>query len=306
MLSWDGYTLVAADPAAGGPARLRPAALYHYRYAQEVGDSDETEKKTKTVHGLAALDRDGLVLAVFPGRWRARDVTGFAETRGVPVVNALDDAPARVRATLAGRAPDWGRFTGLPAARLARWKRIAAVGAGVAGLLVMAYVATTAGWIAWRGLGMLGNLLLDLLDAKWLAIFFAPLVVVLAPLRRRMHTGQVRRGVTVGFPDGPRLRIPRGKRRKLRVTPGRGAARTDLDLGPGPDSATSLTLYRHEGLRGLFVLDGHGCPLYHLPGPWNPEDAHRFAVRNGLGFEVRALNRAEYLDLATQAWDALP
>nr|BFE81760.1 hypothetical protein GCM10020093_043610 [Planobispora longispora] len=128
----------------------------------------------------------------------------------MPVVNALDDAPARVRATLAGRAPDWGRFTGLPAARLARWKRIAAVGAGVAGLLVMAYVATTAGWIAWRGLGMLGNLLLDLLDAKWLAIFFAPLVVVLAPLRRRMHTGQVRRGVTVGFPDGPRLRIPRG------------------------------------------------------------------------------------------------
>nr|BFE81761.1 hypothetical protein GCM10020093_043620 [Planobispora longispora] len=54
------------------------------------------------------------------------------------------------------------------------------------------------------------------------------------------------------------------------------------------------------------MLDGHGCPLYHLPGPWNPEDAHRFAVRNGLGFEVRALNRAEYLDLATQAWDALP
>ncbi|GAA3412401.1 hypothetical protein [Streptosporangium vulgare] len=64
--------------------------------------------------------------------------------------------------------------------------------------------------------------------------------------------------------------------------------------------------YRHERLSGLFVVDGEGRPVRHLPGPWPLEDAHRFAARRGLGFEVRTLSREEYLDLTARAHDAVP
>lgn len=51
--------------------------------------------------------------------------------------------------------------------------------------------------------------------------------------------------------------------------------------------------------------DGDGRPLRHLPGTWSLEDAHRFAIRRGLKFEVRALERNGYLDLTAQAVDAV-
>ncbi|MFI6450511.1 hypothetical protein ACIBF6_03080 [Streptosporangium amethystogenes] len=54
------------------------------------------------------------------------------------------------------------------------------------------------------------------------------------------------------------------------------------------------------------MTGGSGRILRHLPGPWSPEDAHRFAARHGLGFEARTLSREEYLGLTAGAYDAVP
>ncbi|WP_436756760.1 hypothetical protein [Streptosporangium sp. V21-05] len=156
-LSWDGRTLVAADPVAGRALRLMPASLYHYRYERRLLVSGKEE--TRFLTGLALLDADGLVLADLPGEWPAHEVAAFAAGRGLPVHDVLV-APSRVvRAMLSRRAPSWTRLTGLAVPRMSRAKKIVAACAGTAGLFAMAYVVTTGGWFAWRGLSALGGTL---------------------------------------------------------------------------------------------------------------------------------------------------
>ncbi|MFC4061212.1 hypothetical protein ACFOWE_23170 [Planomonospora corallina] len=302
VLSWDGDTLVALDPPAGRTVRITPAALYHYRYPVTVTDSRWQEKK-RVFTGIALLDAAGLVLLDLPGEWRVPDVAAFAAYRGLPIVDALALPPERVRATLAGRAPGWTRLTGRPAPRFSRGKKVAIAGAGTAGLLVMAYLSSVGGWAAWRGLSTLGWVLLDAVDAKWLAVFFSPLILVLAPVRRALHLRRARRASVLGPPGGPFLTVRDG-RLHIRQVP--QAVPSDLMTGPWPGTAAVLLVYRHENLRGLFVLSGTGVPLHHLPGPWHPEAVHRFAVRHGLACEVRALSRGEYPALALRAVDASP
>ncbi|MBG0812653.1 hypothetical protein [Planomonospora sp. ID82291] len=302
VLSWDGETMVAVDLPADRSVRLTPAALYHYRHGMAATDS-RGKTETQVFTGLAVLDADGLVLLDLPGEWRIPDVAAFAAGAGLPVVDALDAPSDRVRAVLAGRAPGWRRLAGLPVARRSGAKRVVVVGAGAAGLLTMAYVVSVGGTAAWRGLSALGWMLLDVVDAKWFAVFFSPLLLVLAPARQALHVRQVRRGKVLGQPGGPRLSVRNGMLRIMRAPK---AVPLDLLLGPGPGTAACLLAYRYEGVRGLFVLSGAGAPLNHLPGPWHPEDVHRFAVRHGLAFEGRTLNREEYLDLASRVRDALP
>ncbi|MFF5207100.1 hypothetical protein [Streptosporangium sp. NPDC000396] len=305
VLSWDEETLVTADPASGRSVRLKPAALYHYRTEQTI--LHPKEEKSRIVSGLAALDADGLVLLDIPGEWSAQDVAAFAAGRGTPVEDALSARPEQVRAVLARRAPGWGRLTGLPASRMSGRKRAAAFVVGAMGLVVMAYLATAVGWPAWRILSALGKELLDLLPAKWLTIFFSPLIIVLAPAYRALHARRIRRGATLGPPGGPYLSVKSVKgKNTLRVWLGRRMASDGMSIGPDPGCAASLLVYRYEDLRGLFVISRDGRPLRHLPGPWHPEDANRFAVRHSLGFEVRTLSREEYLDLTTRACDAVP
>ncbi|GII00583.1 hypothetical protein [Planobispora takensis] len=140
VLSWDGDALVAADTLSGSSVRLTPATLYHYRCAQKVIGRGKQEPHT--VGGLAALDADGLVLLDLPGRWESREVSAFAAGRGTPITDARTAPSERVRAVVAGRAPGWGRLSGLPASRLSRRRKLAIIGMGAAGLLVMAYVIT--------------------------------------------------------------------------------------------------------------------------------------------------------------------
>ncbi|MER6830200.1 hypothetical protein ABT352_29730 [Streptosporangium sp. NPDC000563] len=301
-LSWDGPTLVAKDPAAGRSLRLAPASLYHYRYERRVIVSGKEERRSLT--GLAVLDADGLVLADLPGDWPVHEVAVFAAGRKLPVHDALKTSSKGVRAALSRRAPGWTRLAGLEVLRMSRAKKAVAAGAGVAGLFVMAYVVTAGGWLAWRGVSALGGMMLDLLDAKWLAVFFAPLIVVFKPARQAWHTWRTRRGAALGPPGGPYLSVRGGT--TLRVRLGSRMVPDDIEIGPDLGCAAALMTYRHEGLSGLFVLDGEGRPVRHLPGPWPPEEAHRFATRYGLGFEARTLGREEYLDLTARARDAVP
>ncbi|MGJ6963217.1 hypothetical protein ACSDR0_15025 [Streptosporangium sp. G11] len=301
-LGWDGPALVATDPVAGRSLRLAPASLYHYRYERRVLVSGKEESRSLT--GLAVLDADGLVLADLPGEWPTFDVAVFAAGRKLPVHDALVTPSRMVRTALSRRAPGWTRLTGLEVSRMSRTKKVVAVCAGAAGLFVMAYVVATGGWFAWRGLSALGGMLLDLLDAKWLAIFFAPLLVVLKPAQQAWHTLRIRRGAALGPPGGPYLSVRGGW--TLRVRLGARMVPDDVKIGLDLGCAAALMAYRHEQLSGLFVMDGEGRPVRHLPGPWPLEDAHRFATRSGLGFESRTLGREEYLDLTARARDAVP
>ncbi|MET8046758.1 hypothetical protein ABZU75_04085 [Streptosporangium sp. NPDC005286] len=305
-LTWDDRTLVATDSISGRSMRLAPAALYHYRYERSVlvSGKNSGKKESRFLTGLAVLDADGLVLADLPGEWTPPDVAIFAAGRGVPVRDALIAPPRAVRATLGRRAPGWTRLTGQALSRASRARTVATVCAGVAGLLAMAYIVSASGWFAWRGLSALGRALLDILDAKWLAVFFAPLLVVLNPARQAWHGRRIRRGSALGPPGGPYLSVWR--KSTLRVWLGPRMVPDDIAIGPDAGCAAGLMTYRHGNLAGLFVTGGSGRILRHLPGPWSPEDAHRFATRHGLGFEARTLSREGYLGLTADAYDAVP
>ncbi|MFD0656379.1 hypothetical protein [Thermocatellispora tengchongensis] len=108
----------------------------------------------------------------------------------------------------------------------------------------------------------------------------------------------MRTGAEVSGPAGT-MKV---RRARLEITgPGLHVRRP---IGHEPGQADLLLLYRHEDLRGLFVLDTEGTPLVHLPGPWPPDAVHRFAERHVLGYESRTLTRAEYLRLTALARDA--
>ncbi|MEU8244813.1 hypothetical protein [Nonomuraea sp. NPDC048916] len=57
---------------------------------------------------------------------------------------------------------------------------------------------------------------------------------------------------------------------------------------------------------GLFVLDGVGQPLHHLPGPWDVGTVHRFAQRYNLRLAVHRVSREEYLQLVRTCREATP
>ncbi|MFG3441178.1 hypothetical protein ACGF0J_28345 [Nonomuraea sp. NPDC047897] len=289
------------DGATGGWVSLNPATLYHYRYGQEVS-GPHGKVEARPVTGIALLDTDGLVLLDLPGAWDAQGVRGFAEAAGLPVVNALATPSGQVRAVLAGRAPGWGRMSGLLRPRLRRWRLPIAVCAGIAGLAVMTYLTLAGAWQAWRGFASVGRLVLDLLDAKWLAVAFSPVLLLVRPLSSRLHGWRSRRGTILGPPGGPHLEI---KNDWLRITRGRDLIRALL-LARAGGSVAALLLYRHETAAGLVVTTWAGRPLHHLPGPWPPEDVHRFATRNGLQLRVCSLSREEYVALLRSCPDASP
>ncbi|MEU4229165.1 hypothetical protein AB0F17_33145 [Nonomuraea sp. NPDC026600] len=297
---WDGSALAVSDDATGQSVRLVPATLYHYRYDQRVLVS-RRKAKTLSVQGLAALDGDGLVLLDLPGEWYVPHVAAFVRYAGLPIVDARGHASNRVRAVLAGRAPGWRRLRGLPPPFLARYRRPVSIGVGVAGLAVMVYLASTGMWAAWRGISMVGRSLLDLLEVKWLAVGFSPVLLVLRPVSARVHRWRADRGLILGPAGGPYLSVLPGE--KLHVN--RGKEQTpSIKIGAGRRMAASLLLYRYDDLTGLFVLDGDGGPVHHLPGGWTPDAVHRFADRHKLSLAVHSISREEYLDLTRNARDA--
>ncbi|MFC4535822.1 hypothetical protein [Sphaerisporangium dianthi] len=272
VVTWDAEAgkLVVTDSSSGRSSRVTPAALYHYRHDRMILDG-KGKKAAQQVNGLAALDADGLVLLDIPGMWPSTEVAALAARAGIPVVSALEAAPAQVRAVLAGRAPGSSRFVpGPPPPRLTpKQRQIAMYAAGAAGLVVMATLASTVGWLGWRGLSMIGRFLLDVLEVKWLAIFFSPLLIVLRPAHRAWHRRRAGRGKILGPPGGPNLSVR--DEGVLRVWPGRPMVHDRLPLGPAPGEAASLLVYRYATVSGLFIMSGNDKPLRHLPGPWDPK-----------------------------------
>ncbi|MFF0769906.1 hypothetical protein ACFYUK_13535 [Nonomuraea wenchangensis] len=292
----DAGILTVTDRTSGETVEVKPAALYLYRY-ERPGSSEE-------LYGVAALDADGLVLLDLPGGWHMPSVKDLAAQAGIPVSESRYQSPARIGVNLAARAPGWRRLSGLPRRRFTAVHKVAAAGAGVAGLAVMTILTVNGMWFAWRGVATLGRILVDLLEVKWLFLgFFSPLLLVMRPITGRLHRWRVGQGSIVGPPSGPYLvgRQPR----TLEVVGGEQTLAT-LRRGRAPGLAAGLLLYRHEDLTGLFILDSLGKALHHLPGPWPAADLDRFAKRNDLTLAVHGLTHDEYTTLAKSTKSATP
>ncbi|MFI7449271.1 hypothetical protein ACIBQX_17380 [Nonomuraea sp. NPDC049714] len=284
VLSWDGQALTAADSATGESVRVTPASLYHYAY--DSGGAPVT--------GLAVLDADGLVMLDLPGGWYPEKVHDFTEQARIPVADGRGDPQAR--ALLAGRAPGWRRLHGLTPPRASRWRTPLIYGVGLAGLALMAYLISVGAWAAWRGLALAGRLLIDVVEVKWLVVAFSPLLLAIRPLQARLRRYRARKGAIAGPPGGPNLSITSA-----------GGLRIDQGMERLADiQAAGLLLYQYEDLAGLFVMNGANEPLHHIPGPWSPDDLHRFAERNGLKLAVHRISREEYLDLVRACRHASP
>ncbi|MEV4838226.1 hypothetical protein AB0K05_27190 [Nonomuraea sp. NPDC049486] len=287
VLTWDGPTLVAT--ACDDAVRVRPAMLYRYRYDRQQAGGDG-----QRVTGLAALDHDGLVLLDLPGAWPEEQVTGFAAQAGVPVDGCRFESSKRVRARLSGRAPGWRRVLGVPPPKPARWRLPLIYAAGAVGLAVMVYLVSVGAWAAWRGLSVVGRVLIDLVEVKWLVVAFSPLLLVLRPIKARWRRYEASKGMRAGPLDGPNLVI--GASKEL-VIHNSGEQLAPLEIGRAPGRAAGLLAYQYEDRSGLFILNHAGRPLHHIPGPWSPEDLRRLAARNDLDLSVLRLSREEYVDL---------
>ncbi|MGP3963283.1 hypothetical protein ACTWPT_45610 [Nonomuraea sp. 3N208] len=255
------------------------------------------------MQGLAALDADGLVVLDLPGEWHAPHLRSFAERAGIPLVDARNRPSDHVRAVLASRAPGWARLRGLSRPLLTKWRKTVAICGGVVGLGLMAYLASTGLWVAWRGVASIGRLILDIVDAKWLVAAFSPALLLIRPVITRLHRWRVKQGSIVGPANGPYLvgKYPS----KLQIIQGNDVI-ADLRMGEAPGQAFRLLLYRYEDLIGLVILDRPGHPLHHLPGPWPADDVNRFATRNDLFLGVHRVSREEYLNLIKNAKAATP
>ncbi|SEG73274.1 hypothetical protein SAMN05444920_10468 [Nonomuraea solani] len=282
-------TLTVTNNVTGESVRLAPSRLYHYRH-------DSTE-------GLAALDTDGLVLADLPGDWYPPHLRDFALKAGLPLEDARDRSPGEMKAVLAARAPGWQRIRGLPLPSIAKWRKPVAIGVAVAGVVVMAYLASLGLWAAWRGLSSIGRLILDILEAKWLVVAFSPALLFLRPAMARAHRWRRKRGTVLGPAGGPYLSAKSAT--KLQITYGNEAI-TEIYRGENHGQAFSLLLYSYENLTGLLILDRFGRSLHHLPGRWSPEEANRFADRHGLMLAVHRVTHEEYLSLTKGSKDATP
>ncbi|MER7500867.1 hypothetical protein AB0L05_02235 [Nonomuraea pusilla] len=297
-IGFDGQALTVTDGATGEHLRLAPASLYLYACHPFQGQRGR-HRQSPQVRGLALLDADGLVLLDLPGEWPVSKAWRFSGRTGIPMVNASHTPSPKVRAALARRAPGWRRVHGLAAPPRPWWHRPVAVGAGFAGLALMAYLASQGLWATWRALASVGRFLLDVLDLKWLAVVFSPALMLLRPVTSRVYRWQVRRGRILGPPGGPYLKVERGVR--LRVIQ-RGRVLADLPKG----RVATLLHYRYDDLTGLLLLDADNRPLYHLPGPWDPGAAQRFAERHGIRMAAYRLSREEYLDLVGTCEEAIP
>ncbi|NJP95112.1 hypothetical protein HCN51_37720 [Nonomuraea sp. FMUSA5-5] len=294
-------TLTVTDEITGDSISLTPASLYHYRYDQQPSSDRE---KPLTIHGLAALDSDGLVLVDLPGSWHAVDLEQFARKAGIPLEDARNHPANEIRAVLAARAPGWRRVRGLPRPSIAKWRKPVGICLGIAGAGLMVYLASLGMWTAWRGLSTIGRVIVDLLEAKWLLVAFSPALLLFRPALAKLHRRRVRRGTIVGPYGGPYLSVRSST--KLHITQGTDIM-AKLRLGENPGQAFSLLLYRYEDLRGLLVLDRFGRrALHHLPGPWPPQDVERFAKRHNLALAVHRVSREEYLALTRHANEATP
>ncbi|MCA2229619.1 hypothetical protein [Nonomuraea aurantiaca] len=302
-ISWDGNALAVTDTASGQSLRLRPATLYCYSYDQAFLVSSSKKPKTHAVQGLAALDEDGLALLDLPGEWHFPHLTDFVERTGLPLVDARHHDSKRVRTVLAARAPGWRRLHGRPPPVLLRYRKPLSVGVGVAGLAAMVYLASTGMWMAWRGISAVGRMLLDVVEAKWLAVGFSPVLLVVRPVSARIQRWRADRGLILGSATGAHisvtpsdeLQITRGKERLPRIR-----------IGEGRADAVSLLLYHYDDLSGLVILNMRDDAVHHLPGPWLPDAANRFARRQGLRLAVHAVSRDEYIALTLNSRDATP
>ncbi|MGW0808366.1 hypothetical protein [Nonomuraea sp. NPDC002799] len=303
VLTADGRTLTATDTTTGASVRITPATLYRYDCDQRTTTPTGKKEQPRSVQGMAALDADGLVLLDLPGEWHGPDVDAFVTKSGIPVLDARFQPAARVRGTLASRAPGWQRMRGMPIPALRKWRKTIAMCAGVVGLGFMAYLATLGLWGVWRGLSAFGAMLLDLLHAKWLAVMFSPALLVMGPVLKRFHRRRVERGTILGPHGGLNLRgEPDGR---ISVTHS-GEVLAEYRIGASPGQAFSLLLYHYENLTGLFILDITGRALHHLPGHWSPEHTHNFAERHILSLATHRITREEYLDLTKSAREATP
>ncbi|WP_043631038.1 hypothetical protein [Nonomuraea candida] len=298
VLTCDRGTLTVTDHASGESRTVTPARLYHYRVKRT-----SSAKGGQRLHGLAALDADGLVLLDLPGEWYGKDLRRFADRAGIPLEDAREYASRPVRVALASRAPGWRRIRGLRAPSAGAWRKPVGICLAVAGAALMAYFISMGMWAAWRGLSMAGRLVLDLLDAKWFLALFSPALLVFRPLVVKFHRIRVRKGLVLGPHGGPGLTM--GARNVLQVTQGKEVL-DEVRMGRAYGRAFRLLLYRFEHLTGLAVLDSQDRVLHHLPGPWSPEEADRFAKRHELLLAVHRVSREEYLALTRNAREATP
>ncbi|MFI6816933.1 hypothetical protein ACIBG7_31340 [Nonomuraea sp. NPDC050328] len=243
--------------------------------------------------GLVALDPDGLVMLDLPGEWLPRQIAELATALGIPLTVQITAPAAAVR--LAARAPGWRRLHGRRVLRLGRWTKPVLTTVAFTGLLVMAYLVTAGGWLAWRGLSGLGRMLLDLLDSKLAIAAFAPLALLARPIRARFHRRRLARGTRLGPLGGPYLRM-------IGTTLELEYPKTSIPMA----GAATLVHYRYEELAGLLILNRTGAPLHHLPGPLTPDAVHRFATRNSLDARFLRFTRAEYLSAVHTTRRATP
>lgn len=285
VLTWDGPDLVATT--RDDSVRVRPAALYQYLYHRHLESGEQQWA------GLAALDGDGLVMLDLPGAWDTEQVASFGGAAGVPVGGSRFETSDRVRARLSGRAPGWRRMFGLPPAKPARWRRPLIYATGVAGLALMVYLISVGAWAAWRGLSVLGRVLIELVEVKWLAVAFSPLLLVFRPLAARWRRYEASKGMRAGPPDGPNLVIERDKELAIQSS----GEKLGMRIGQAPGRVSGLLAYQYEDRSGLFLLNQSGRALHHIPGPWASDDLNRLASSNGLSLAVLRLSREEYLNL---------
>ncbi|MFI9594574.1 hypothetical protein [Nonomuraea sp. NPDC052265] len=293
-LTSDGRTLTVTDKAGGRTTTLTPASLYRYDYS-----IDGSGKKSQVLTGVAALDPDGLVLLDLPGDWHLPHLRDFAAQAGIPLRDGRDDGSERTRRILAARAPGWERVRGIPVPRTARWNLALGVCAGVAGLGVMVYLGAIGMWGAWRGFSTFGRVLMELVEAKWLVVAFSPALLVVRPLLGGVRRWQAGRGLIVGPPGGPYLRMKSSRRLSV-------YRRSGVIAELPAERGSSILRYRHDDLSGIFLLDPTGNPLLHLPGRWDPAALHRFTERHGLGLAMHRIPRDEYLTLTTHCPQAFP
>lgn len=290
-LLFDGPTVTVSE--SGRSVTLTPNRLYLYR----------DEEQEPAVEGVALLDADGLVMLDFPSSWDDVELREPAASGTIPLEDVRKRPGPQVRAVLAGRAPGWRRVSDRPSRRLTGRRKAIVVCAAILGAAVMAYLLSSGLWFAWRGLSVLGHVILDLIDVKWLAVAFSPALLVVRPVAGWIRRRKAGKGAILMSAGGPYLTVDHAE--YLLVHHG-DVVVARLRTGPSRRQAFSLLLYRYESLTGLFVLDMDGRALHHIPGRWSAENANRFAERHDLLLSVHRIDRSEYLELVRSVQDASP
>ncbi|MFI6482755.1 hypothetical protein ACIBH1_32835 [Nonomuraea sp. NPDC050663] len=283
VMSWDDGSFVINVP--GEDLRLRPDTLAYYHYEHADGD----------LYGLALLDRDGLILLDLPGEWLHGELRDFAAEAGL-WFTVMREADVPVR--LARRAPGWKRLPGVVPSPPSRWRKRLVMAASAAMTGAMSYAISAGAWETWRAVQWIGRMALELLDAKWAALIFSPLLFVLGPLKPllvRLHRRRVASGKVFGLPYGINIVARVGSVQVKRGT---------HTLPAVHDQGLRLVRYTFADLTGLFIVDDHEGVRQHLPGNWPVAALDHFATMNGFTLETTQLTREEYIELVRSATDA--